>query len=79
MQHSRSRQAKSYSFNKEIPSILWNPKAHYRVHNSFSLVSILSQMNPVNTFPDYLCKIRFNIILPHKLSLPNGPLPKDFL
>jgi hypothetical protein len=34
---------------QEIPNNLWNPKDHYIVHNSPSLVSILSEMNPVYT------------------------------
>jgi hypothetical protein len=45
-----SEEANNRSASQEIPRLLWNPNAHYRVHNSTSPVHILSQMNPMHNF-----------------------------
>jgi hypothetical protein len=52
---------------QEIPSILRNPQAHYRVHKNTPLVPNLSQINPAYTLTSYFSKIHFHIHLPHTL------------
>jgi hypothetical protein len=47
------------SLSQEITRLLWNPKYHHRVHKNPPLAHILSQMNPVQTFPSYFCKLQY--------------------
>jgi hypothetical protein len=61
----------SYSASQENSLLLWNPKVHYRVHNSPSLVPILSQTHPVNTFQPYFPKIHFNVRIGFQIT----PMP----
>jgi hypothetical protein len=71
MQQSPYWGAISHSSSQEIPSLLWNPKVHYRVHNSPPLVPILCQMHPVH--PTFL---RYNRVQNgsgvHPASYPMG-------
>jgi len=52
-EHSPSSEADSHSASQENSRLLWNPKVHHRVHSSLQLDPLLSQMNPVHTFPPY--------------------------
>jgi hypothetical protein len=52
----------------KFPAFRGTPKVHCCVHNSWPLVPILREMNPIHNFPPYLPKIRFfNIIFPYTL------------
>jgi hypothetical protein len=63
MEQSPSSEAKRSSATQEIPRISWNPKVHYRIHNSMSPVPIPRQIDSVHTLRPTSLKIHFNIIL----------------
>jgi len=78
MEQSPTREANSHSTSQEIPRHLWKPKVLYRVHNSPPLVSVLSQISPMQNIPPYFFKIKFNIILPSTPWSPKLALPFVF-
>jgi hypothetical protein len=65
MEQSPSWEANSSSASQKIPRLIRNPKFYCRVHNSPSLVPVLSQRNPIYKLAPYFPKIHSNIILPY--------------
>jgi hypothetical protein len=62
---------------QELLSILWNPKVHYRVHQSPPLAPILSNINPIHTIPSYRRSIL--ILSTHlRFDLPSRLFPSGF-
>ena len=45
---------------RKYPHISCSPISHYLVHNSVPLFTILSQMNPVYSYPSYCFKVLLN-------------------
>jgi len=66
-------EAESRSAGQEILRLLLNPKVHYRVNKSQSLVHCLSQRNPVHIHQPYSSKIIIILAFHLRLGLPRGP------
>jgi hypothetical protein len=50
---------------KKFPAFYYKPEGSLPCsHESPSLVTILSQLNPIHNFPPYFFKVHYNIILP---------------
>jgi len=78
MDNSPSWEAKSSSYNQEIPGILWNLKVHYRIHGSLTPVLTPSHVNPVHAPPPqyYFSNSHVDIILPNTAVFPRISSPK---
>jgi hypothetical protein len=72
MKQSLSCEANRFTASQEIPHILWNSKAHCRIHKCPPSVSILSQLNPVRTPTSNSLKICIIFYSHLQLGLPSG-------
>ena len=62
-----TEQSTSWEVFEEIPHTWWNIKFCYCVRNKLSLVSSLTQMNPIRNTPSFFFKIHFNILIYGKI------------
>jgi len=76
MEQSPSSEANQFSASQEIPHVLWNPKAHYRIYKCPPPVPILSQIDPVCASPSHFLEIDFLILSSHlSLVITSGLFP----
>ena len=64
MQQSPSWEANRFSASQKFTRILWNPKAHYIIHECPPPVHILRQLDSFHTPTPYFLYSHLNIILP---------------
>jgi hypothetical protein len=75
---STSWEAANCAATRELPSNLWSPKIHYRVHKSSPLVPILNQFNLIHTIPSYISKTHLALSIHLRLGIPSGIFPSAF-
>jgi hypothetical protein len=69
----------SSSASQDIPRILWNPNAHYRIYKRPSFAPILGRIHAVHAQPSNLMKIHCNIVRPSTSTYWKWSLSFKFL
>jgi hypothetical protein len=76
MEQSPSWEANVFLGIQENPSVVWNPKVHYRVYKIPQTVPILSHINPVHVPTSRRSTLILSSNL--RLGLPSGSFPSGF-
>jgi hypothetical protein len=78
MELSRSCEAANYAAIQELPSILWKPKVHYRIHMSPHWS--LSGARSIQFRPSHSISVRYILILSGhlRLGLPSDLFPSGY-
>jgi len=79
MQQNPSWKANSFSAISKFLHTVCELKVRSRIHNSFTMVHLPSQLNPANNFLFYSLQVLLNMPSHGRLSLPKGLILSGFL
>jgi hypothetical protein len=74
IERNTSWEANSRPAGQEILRLLWNPKVHYHVNKTPSLISIQRQLNPIHIIHHTYLRLILILSSHLRLGLPDGLL-----